>query len=274
MREEVFQAAIVQQRIPLVGQVLLKEMWSRDVAKLSKSACGRGGQHTSRKMGRRIEPGRWSTERLLSELYERDPTVLGYWYSPFEYVWRTYDSNGRPTGRRQHHPMFTVLRAAGFSVVDFHSGSEIFRRWEADRYYVLDPVTHEWRWLTAEQEYSKVKLAYEVRSMGSVPRVLLDNAKDLDRYHHDNSIPLSPDECSRVLAAFKSVGFMTIRECIDGHGLQAETVRKAVDSGLVAFDLINDRLDSTESIVFRDYDLLEAWRSLRNPGKALLLPGN
>ncbi|WP_432260827.1 hypothetical protein [Cupriavidus sp. TMH.W2] len=274
MREEVFQAAIVQHQIPHAGQALLKEMWGRDVAKVSKSASEWGEHQMTGKMGGRGMLKGKGVACAISELYERDPTVLGYWHHPFEYEWHTYDSNGRLTGRKHHRPMFAVLRASGFSIVDFQSDSELLKRFEAGRDYVRDTVTQEWRWLTAEQEYDKVKFAYEVHSLASLPRVLLDNVKDRSRYHGDDSAPLSPDECSRVLAAFDSVGFMTIRECVHGHGLQTDIVRKAIDCGLVAFDFINDRLDSTESVVFRDYELLEAWRLLREPAKTPLRPGN
>ncbi|WP_432260826.1 hypothetical protein [Cupriavidus sp. TMH.W2] len=274
MREDVFHAAIVQHRIPWAGEVLLKEMWRRDLSKLARPAGGCVDHRMSRKMGRRIALSGRNIASPVSELYERDPTVLGYWHQPFEHEWKTYDSNGRATGRKHHHPMFVVLRASGFSVIDFFNDSELLKRFGAGQDYVLDDATQDWRWLTAEQEYDKINLAYEVHSVASIPYVLLDNVNDLDRYHRDDSAPLSPDECSRVLAAFESVGFMTIRECVDGHGFQGDTIRKAIDSGLVAFDLINERLNSAESVVFRDYDLLEAWRSSQDPPKTLPLPGN
>lgn len=141
MRDEVFQAALVQHRIPWAGELLLKEMWDRDPAKLSRPAKGCVDHRMSRKMGRRIVLSGRNIASPVSELYEHDPAVLGHWHQPFEYEWGTHDSNGRATGRKLHGPMFVVLRASGFSVTDFHNDSELLKRSGTGHDYVLDTVT-------------------------------------------------------------------------------------------------------------------------------------
>jgi len=246
-------------------------MWQRNAAALARPRRGCVDHRWSSKMGRLVALNGRNTASIVAYFLDRDPTIAAWWHQPFEYQWKTVGPNGKATGTKRHEPQFVVLRDDGFTVLDFAKDSELIARSEAGQDYELSPQDQSWRWLTAEREYTSLGLHYEVHSTSSIPCILHQNLRDLDRYQ-DDLYQLSVGERDRLLGVFAREGILSIRDCVDAHEIPADAVRRALVEGLIVADLVHTHLVNADCLVFRDPILLDGWLAAQVRAPGLPLP--
>jgi len=271
LQETAFRAALVQYGIAPAGTALLRAMWQRNAAVLARPRRGCVDHRWSSKMGRLVALNGRNTASVVAFFLDRDPTIHAWWQQPFEYQWKTVGPTGKATGTKRHEPQFVVLRDDGFVVLDFAKDSELITRMEAGQDYELMPSDQSWRWRAAEREYAALGMRYEVHSISSVPFILHQNLRDLDRYQ-DGLYQLTEDGRDRLLAVFAHEGMLKIRECVDAHDISADTIRRALIEGLIVADLVHTHLANPDCLVFRDPALLNGWLAAQVPEPALPLP--
>lgn len=274
LREEVFIAALMKFVASAVGRKLVRTVWSKTASQLPRAAPGCVDHRWSQKMGCLVALSGRNVAGIVAFFLDRDPTVLAWWHLPFEYGWKVRDKNGKAVGTRLHKPMFLVLRENGFFVLDFESDDVLHRRREAGQAYVQDPVDHTWRDLSAEEEYKEIDLGHELHSISEIPYILHQNLRDLDRYRDEACLPLTEELREKVLAVFSKVGFMPIREAVEVHEFDGDTIRRALVEGLIVADLMHSHLTDPKCLVFRDQTLLDTWSAAQSPPETLPLGGD
>lgn len=274
IREEDFRVALVHHAVSSSGASLLKSMWHRDAGVLARRRTGCVDHRFSRKMGRLVALHGRNTASVIAYFLDRDPTVLAWWHQPFEYEWKVRNASGKVTGAKVHQPQFVILRADGFVVLDFVDDSNLIERREAGQDYDFDPSDQSWRWRTAEREYGLLNLRYEVHSLGTIPYILHQNLRDLERYEDGGYQALSEEQRRKILDVFAREGMLSIRECVDHHEISGDLLRRALFEGLVVADLIHTHLSQPQCLIFRDPSLLDDWLESQTPAPALPLPAN
>ncbi|RDJ98349.1 hypothetical protein [Cupriavidus lacunae] len=274
MREEAFQAALLQHRVGFHAAALLQRMWQKDSSALRRPTNGCVDHWFSEKTGRRMALSGHHDLAAVAECFERDPTILAWWPQPFEYGWVSQNLDGKATGRSRHDPDYVVLRESGFVVMDFASDSDLRKRQKKGKGLIQNPATHDWSWPDAERAYAALGLRYEIRSTAEIPYVLLDNIKDLERYKDGVCPPLTEDARRTILDVFDAQGFMSVRECVDKFQIDGNVIRRAVVEGLIVADLIHERIGTPDVMIYRDRELLADWRAAQEPLQPLPLPGD